>query len=579
MFGTIRKLSYWITIPVFAIVIFSFIFFMASGPARSGNAGGSSRGVDTNIISGKIYGVAVTQDMYDAASHDVDLFSLFNYGDWPWKNPNLTKDVLKQQAYVRMMLIEKAKQLGVHVNDQQAAQAATMYLRSPTLLRALGGRGSSVPFDAFVQQILTPAGLTDADFDRFIRDDLAVQQLQAIYGMSGQLITPQEAAIEYVRQYQELSVQAVFFSASNFLAQTEVTPGDVGLYYTNFMAEYRLPIRAQVSYVLFSISNYLGQAEQELEKTNFDAQVNYIFSQYGMQAVPDAKTPEEAKATIRKAMIRRQALSDAGLQANNFAQAVFNVSNSGNKPASAQDLVTVARQKGLEAKTPAPFSEDYGPQDFAANPAFTRAAFELTSDSPISEPVAAPEGVYVIALESFLPSEIPPLDDIHAQVTRDLQLREAIMLAQRVGTNFVRNVTLQMAAGKSFAAASMAEGFYPETMPPFSLSTQELPELDGRASINQFKQIAFTTPIGMASSFVPTANPDEATFGPEDGGFVLFVESRLPVDQSTMAKNLPEFSAELREQRQMQMFNEWLSREANRELRNTPIYSGNGAMR
>ncbi len=577
MIATIRKHSKWLLWLIAGATIFSFVYFMGSGPNRMGAGGGGSQGVDTNTIGGSIYGVKVTQDMYDAMSHDEDLFSLFNYGNWPWKNPNLTPDMLKQQIYIRMMLVEKAKQLGIHVNDQQAAQAAAMYLRSPGLLRALGARGSSVPFDAFVQQILTPAGLTDTDFDRFVRDDLAVQQLQSVYGIAGQLITPQEAAIEYVRQFQQLSVQAVFFSASNFLAQTVVTPTDVGIYYTNFMAEYRLPVRAQVSYVLFSISNYLGQAEQELEKTNFDAQVNYVFSQIGLQGVPGAKTADEAKTTIRNTLIRRQALSDAGVQANNFAQAVYNVANSSNTPA--EDLAIVARQNHLTVETPAPFAEDYGPQDFAASPIFTRAAFELTSDSPISEPVAAPEGVYLIALESFLPSEIPPLDDIRAQVTRDLQLREAIMLAQRAGTNFARNVSLQMAAGKSFTAASMAAGYYPQTMPPFALSTQELPELGDRATLNQFKQAAFTTPIGMPSDFMPTASPDEMTLSPEEGGFVLFVESRLPVDQSEMAKELPEFTAQLREQRQNQMFSEWLMREASRELRNTPIYTGNSAMR
>ena len=577
MFGTIRKLSYWITIPVFAIVIFSFIFFMATGPARNGSGG--PRGVDTNTIGGTIYGVAVTPDMYGAMMNDVNLFSLFNYGQWASKNPNMSKETLKQQVYVRMMLVEKAKQLGIHVSDQQAFQAAALYLRSPTLLRAVGARQSSVPYDAFVQQVLAPAGLTDADFDRYVRDDLAVQQLQSIYGIAGQLITPQEAAIEYERLFQELSVQAVFFTASNFLEQAVVTPGDVGTYYTNFMAEYRLPERVQVNYVLFSISNYLGQAEQELEKTNFDTQVNYIFSQYGMQVAPDAKTPDEAKAFIRKTMIRRQALSDANLKANDFAQAVFNVSASGNKPASAQDLVTVARQRGLTVGTPAPFSQDYGPQDFAPSPTFTMAAFELTPDSPISEPVPAQEGVYVIALDTFLPSEIPPLDDIRAQVTRDLQLREAIVLAQRAGTNFARNLTMQMAAGKSFASASMAEGYDPQTISPFSLSTQELPDLEGRATINQFKQAAFTTSIGMASGFVATANPDELSPGLEDGGFVLYVESRLPIDQSKMAQEMPEFTARLRDQRQGQMFNEWLSREANLQLRSTPIYTGNNAMR
>ena len=37
-------------------------------------------------------------------------------------------------------------------------------------------------------------------------------------GLTGELITPQEAAAVYQREHQELSAQIVFFSASNYLA-------------------------------------------------------------------------------------------------------------------------------------------------------------------------------------------------------------------------------------------------------------------------------------------------------------------------------------------------------------------------
>ncbi len=39
-----------------------------------------------------------------------------------------------------------------------------------------------------------------------------------------------------------------------------------------------------------------------------------------------------------------------------------------------------------------------------------------------------------------------------------------------------------------------------------------------------------------------------------------------------MATDLPQFTAELRQQRQSQTFNDWSLREANRELRDTPAW-------
>ncbi len=92
----------------------------------------------------------------------------------------------------------------------------------------------------------------------------------------------------------------------------------------------------------FEVSNFLAQSKAEWAKTNFDAQIDAVYLQYGAQAFPDAKTPADAKAKIRDLMIRQRALTDARAQANDFASTVFNLS-----PTSAGNLATVAKQKGL----------------------------------------------------------------------------------------------------------------------------------------------------------------------------------------------------------------------------------------
>ena len=560
MIGTIRKHSKWLLWIIAGLTIFSFVYFMGVGPARNGGGGSSS--VNTNLISGTIYGEKVTPENYDRAQHDVDLYFLLNYGMWALHNPNLTQARLQQEIYVRMMLLQKAKNLGIHVSDDQVEQAAATYLRSPALIRALGIHGQSVPFDNFAKQVLAQEDMDAADFQSFVRDDLTVQQLQEIYSLPGELITPQEAAAEYVRSFQEFSAQIVFFSASNFLSHVSVAPQDVGLFYTNYMAEYRLPDRVQVSYVLFSLSNYLDQAQAQL--TNLDDQVANIYTKYGMSATPDAKTPDEAKTQIRKTLLRQQALADAGKEANNFAQVVFNVSSSANKAPSPDDLAAAARQKGFPIQTTEPFSQQYGPQEFVASETFIKTAFALESDNPISEPIATPDGVYIIALQTNLPSEIPSLADIRERVAQDLRFREATMMAKIAGTNFAVNLTVRMALGKSFAAASIAAGYDPQALPPFSLNTSEMPELADHATLNQLKSAAFTTTVGSASGFKET----------DDGGFVIYVESRLPLDQSKMTADLPDFTTQFRQQRASQAFNSWIQREASRELISTPLYKG-----
>jgi len=135
---------------------------------------------------------------------------------------------------------------------------------------------------------------------------------------------------------------------------------------------------------------------------------------------------------------------------------------------------------------------------------------------------------------------------------------QATELAQRAGTNFAPALAAQLAAGHNFASTCIAAGLQPVTLPQFSLSTEELPALGNRAGLPQVKQALFSTPTGRASDFEPT----------EDGGFIVFVQSRTPVDPATVSADLPQFITTLRRQRQSEAFDLWLQTEANRQFRN-----------
>jgi hypothetical protein len=538
MIGTIRKHSkvlWGITIPV--IIISLFMFFLPHG--SSGNNGNF----------GSIYGKKITAQQYQDAFNEFQLFYLFHYGTWP-KKANISDLEMERETYVRLLLIAKAEELGIHVSLDAAATAASQMLRS------LGRDGQAVTSEAFTTQMLTPAGLTMADFQNFARHDLAIQQLVLTLGQPGELVTPQEARDAYVRERQQLSAQMIYFAASNYLSSVTATPEGLGIFYTNYLAEYRLPDRVQINYVKFGVSNYLAQSKVGWAKTNFDTEVEGVYAQYGAKAFPDAKTPDEAKAKIREKMIRDRALADARTVANNFAAAVFKLD-----PARVENLATVARQQGLALQTTAPFAPDAGPEEFTAPEGFGKVISGLTADEPFANPIVAPDGVYVIALSRQIPSEIPPFDQISARVRQDYEMSQAVTLAREAGTNFFFKVTVSMAAGKTFAAVCADSKLEPQTLPPFSLSTTELPGLNGRVELNQLKQTAFTTPVGHAGNFEATG----------DGGFILFVQSQLSVDPTAMRANLPQFTAQLRRARQNEAFQEWLNIEANRELRDTPF--------
>jgi hypothetical protein len=546
MIGTIRKHSKWLWLIIITATVISFIYWGA-GPSRmSGGSGGRVASGDF----GSIYGHKVTQQAFIDARNDFYLFYWFRAGEWPDKNPNFSESDLDREIYIRLMLAQKANDLGIYVGNDEVVTVAN------EMLRSLGRNGKAVSLSDFEKQILHPKGLTAENFENFVRQYLIMEQLQQALGLTGELITPQEAAAAYQRDHQELSAKIVFFSASNYLAGVSApTPETLLRFYTNQEAVYRLPDRMQVSYVAFEVTNYLAQARAEWAKTNFDELVGAYFRQLG-ENYRNSKSPAEAKDKIREELIRDRAGNDARKDANDFANAVFNID-----PARPENLAAVAKQKGLPVHVTAPFAGKFGPEEFTAPQDFTKAAFGLTPDEPFARPVAGPDAVYVLAFANRLPSEIPPLDQIRERVAQEYQWREAILLARHAGTNFFRTLT-GMTADRDFASLCVAAGLEPQVLPAFSLSTPELPELGERTDLNQLKQAVFTTPVGKTSGFEATS----------DGGFIVYVQSRLPIDQAKMNSELPQYIAAFRRGRQNEAFSQWVNLEANRQLNTTPVF-------
>ena len=182
---------------------------------------------------------------------------------------------------------------------------------------------------------------------------------------------------------------------------------------------------------------------------------------------------------------------------------------------------------------------------------FSRAAFALTEQEPFAPAIVGEDAVYLIAFQKRFPSEIQSLASILAQVTADYRFTQAIQLARQAGTNFSATLTAGLAQGKTFSTVCAGAKVKPVRMPAISLAVRALPEVEERVSLPQFKQIAFTTPVGKTSDFVPT----------RDGGLILQVVSRLPMDEAKLKTELPAYLNFVRQNRQGEVFNDWFRKQ------------------
>jgi hypothetical protein len=107
------------------------------------------------------------------------------------------------------------------------------------------------------------------------------------------------------------------------------------------------------------------------------------------------------------------------------------------------------------------------------------------------------------------------------------------------------------------AAAAADAKLKAVVVPPFSIATEVLPDVEEHLPLSQYKQIAFTTPVGKVSSFIPVA----------DGGVVIHVQQKLPVDPARMQAGLPEFVKVLRQRKRQESISRWVQKEWDKSVR------------
>ena len=264
MFGTIRKHQNWLWLIIIAVIIVSFVIFFSPDAKWSG-----SRRAAGAFNVGSINGRPIGRDEFMEAYAEAKLNEFFrNNGKWPGTEEG-SQQGLQRNAVYRVFLVKKLREMGIEVSETAVARVAH-------------DRIGNYPLASFEKDHLQQGGVTLADFERFIRHETGIQQLIGVTALSAKLLNPAEAEILYRKENQELATELAVFSSSNYLDKVTVTPATVSQFYSNRLALYRLPERIQVSYVAFTASNFLAEADKQVaQNTNFNALVDELYLKQG----------------------------------------------------------------------------------------------------------------------------------------------------------------------------------------------------------------------------------------------------------------------------------------------------------
>jgi len=558
MIGTIRKHQKWLWGIIITVTIITFVGFLSPSTKNS------YRDDRPNIDYGSIKGEPITAEQFGNAQREETLFYFLRFREWPEREEVMRQRGfdMPQRTFARLMLIAKLKEMNIEVSDVAAGRFTKELFGVPS--------DQALPkemLDKFLGE-LAQARIGIDDFDRFVRHQVGQQHLISLFGMNGKLLSSKEAEIFYRREYEPIQAEIVYFPLTNFYSHVTSTSKDIEEFFSKRQADYKLPERVQINYVKFESTNFFAEADKEMAgNTNLTDQINQIYrTDKYKEKMPELFQDEKGKPlteTESKDKIRKQFRSDSALNFAHKKAIEFSKELEGNHtdtdPFKPDDLEKLAKAKGLALKTTEPFDRENGPADFKAPNNFIHTAFLLRDDDPDDKsksmiyalsPIVTKDAVYVIGLKRHFQSENQTLQTVHAKVMEDFKKTKAVELAKAAGEKFQLAATNGLAAHKDFAAICAAEKVKPVSLLPFSLASRSTPDVDDKFTFEQIQRSASELPAGKTSQFLSTS----------DGGFVLYIKARLPVDETKLKSELPGFLAKFRDQRMNTAYNEWFQK-------------------
>ena len=247
----------------------------------------------------------------------------------------------------------------------------------------------------------------------------------------------------------------------------------------------------------------------------------------------------DAEKTSLKGKEKVAALQKLSDRANDFSQALLD-------KLSFEDAAKKVSSKGapLKVEKTQEFTESHPCPELASVAPAIGEAFRLTEKDPNSEAVQTETGFYILHLDKLVPSRPLTLDEARTKVIDQIKNERGHELMVSKANEARIKLTLSLKAGKSFADAAKEAGLKVESFPVFSLLE---PPAD-KPNANEIIEKAVELNDNALSDLVQTA----------EGGLMIHVDKRDPVEESKFKREISDQMSKLRERKRFGVFLHWL---------------------
>lgn len=353
-------------------------------------------------------------------------------------------------------------------------------------------------YESFLREELPPRGMSEHQMTDLVRDDLRLDQLKKLIGSTTEPPSD-DFRKAYEQAYAKLEASAVYLKSKDALVNIAIVDEDLKKAFEQRKDSYKTEEKRRVSYLKLQLSE------------------------------------ADSKLTGKERTEKLQQLAD---KAQEVAQAML---------APGAKFEKVASQFSLKINQSSDFTRNAPDTGFSGKPEIAAAAFALTENDPNSDVLqdAADSSFLILHLSSITPSKPLAYEEAKPQLLETLKKERAQEALTLKAADLRAKILTSIKEGKAFVDAAKAQGLSPETLPPFSPAA---PLGDTLPQASMLMSAAFELKDGQLSEFVPTS----------DGGFLVCVTKRLPVEESQFASDKAKMLPRYQEARRRVAFQEWL---------------------
>src|SRR5881392_1599206 len=410
MMKLLRKHRHWLMI-VIAVLAIPFIFYFVQRPDYGAMRSDQfARVYDRNI------------SMLEA-QQTVRLLNLAQALGMSNFVQSLTAGATEQnQIYVQfilnlLILRHESARLGIRPNPSEIAD----------IVRGLPPFHSQAGFDIkkfsdFVDNTLSPLGLTEEHIEQLVRDQLCLNEIKQLLA-AGVSIPEAEINANYERAYDKLFVSLIRLRPADFAKEITVSDEDVKKYYESHKPELKTEEKRKIEFVKLALIE------------------------------------EEKKLGGRERIEALQKLSD---RANDFTQALLE------KDA---DFTKVAERFQLPVRATGEFSGAAPDPQLNVDPKLSPAALHLSKEEPNSDPIQVADGFYILHLVGIVEARPLTIEEAKPKIVEAVKSSRARELMSTKGAEIVQQLreATKSPAGAGIEAAIQKAGVNVEKVPPFSL--------------------------------------------------------------------------------------------------------------